>query len=1756
MGFQEETDVLKKKRAIARGKFTRKVTLLDEGIKKGEPVLVLRSKYEEITDAFKVLEAASDDILNLICDNNLDESFVKEAEQYMLDCERVKSDKLTEISKIESDQNCVKPKVKIKAFEPPKFEGNMREYPRFKEDFKNLVKSVYGEDAYALKMCLGGDALQTVRGTEGNYKEMFQRLDDKFGNARKVVDMVISDLKALKRINEGDTKSFVKMVDQVEQCWLDLKSVSLEEELNTANVVSHIEKVLPTLQKREWVIEAEKVHATNDLFPTLLKFLQKERRILEYMSSSVRTGGTDKISVHHVNNSSNSVMESEVVNLIKQMNEEQQQKNREFESCIVNLTEMVKGNNLTTESEDKGCWIHNSMTHDVFDCHKFKSLSNNERFELAKTNGICFRCLKGYHPARSCNINKMCNVMTKGQGRCNRHHHPLVHYEQAEGAVHKAISGNTYNTLLNISTVYSGTQPITVLWDSGSDITLITHRMAEKLRLKGNDINLSMIKVGNAVEHHFSKEYCIPLVDRRGQIWELKAVGIDEISAKINRFDVSRVPELFVGISNCEINRPCGEIDMLIGVNYSELLPKVVQTNEGLQLLKNPFGFSIRGRHEKITSASNINNHIIVKTHKVSSFTHLNEIRVETVDKLKNKLDKFFALEESGVNCDPRCIKCLCKGCPVSDSVNIKEERELKLIEEGLVYDKEGKCWTARYPWIKDPRNLKNNVKVAVARLKTTENRLRKLDTEYAQKYHNEIKDMVERGVARKLSEKEIQAYREPVHYIHHHEVLKPESASTPVRIVFNSSASYMGQKLNDFWAKGPVILNNMLGVLLRFRHERIAITGDISKMYHSVKLSTVDQHTHRFLWRDLDNNRPPDHYVLTAVTFGDRPSGTIAMLALRHTVEKFGKEYPEVYDMIVNNTYVDDILYSTDSVENAFNLMQRAEHVLALGNFHMKHWIVSGQHTNHKINIMESDSEKILGLKWNPKEDKFSFNVKVNFSPKFRGVRSGPNWSRMDINLNFPQNITRRMILSQVASFYDPLGLVAPVVLRAKLLMRLMITTCESNKGIKWDEPLNADIIKDWKNFFIELCEVENCTFQRPLKPVNVLGKPILIIFSDGSTQAYGSCAYVRWQTNDCEFQTNLIMAKTKIAPMRQLTIPRLELCGAVLSARLREMIVRECNWEFEYVFHIVDSSIVRHQIQKESHGFHPFVAVRIAEIQLKTNPNDWWWVDTNQNVADLTSRPCTADKIGENSTWQNGPDFLKLPIAEWPITQQFLDQVPDRIGITMTMTKGNNVNLSIINVKRFSKYVTLLRVTCRIISVFKHKSLKALYKEPTAQAMEDAEIMWVKEMQSSMNNWKERYKRLGPIMEKGVILVGQRISKWLKENWNQDHFMLIPANHPVTRLYVLSLHNRDHAGMETTLAKLQTKFWVPGARKIIKSVKDKCITCRRISKQTEEQCMGQVLAERLKPAPPFYHTAIDLFGPLTIKDTVKGRTRGKVYGVIFNCLVTRAVYLDLAEGYSSCDFLTTYQRFTAIRGSPKILFSDKGSQLIAAGRNVEVIGKNEGVTWKFNQPSDAPWYNGASESLIKSVKRNLCIAIGDSILTFGELQTAFFNIANVMNERPIGVKPCFNLELGNYLCPNDLLLGRTSIECPKGAYDVSGDHKRRLKFIQKVEDTFWKKWQRDFFPTMLVRQKWHTQKRNVRVGDVVLVQDSNAIKGTWKLAQVIKADPGRDGVVRDVDLRYKVVKDGKGYVGATDKVMSRSVHRLIVLLSKEEQG
>ncbi|XP_063592199.1 uncharacterized protein LOC134769401 [Penaeus indicus] len=856
-------------------------------------------------------------------------------------------------------------------------------------------------------------------------------------------------------------------------------------------------------------------------------------------------------------------------------------------------------------------------------------------------------------------------------------------------------------------------------------------------------------------------------------------------------------------------------------VNITAYVKETV--GENLQLMESRFGMCVRGSHPSIACASGTRDIVGIRINHISGIIYDKDITVEPKSDIKDQIDKFFTVEYLGTECNPRCGDCKC-----------------------------GKC--------------ANNISVAVAKLRSTEKRLLKLGPEYAKAYNNQIRDMIIRDVARKLTPDEIKGYAGPITYLQHHEVLKPGSTSTPIRIVFNSSAKFMGQSLNSFWAKGPDVLNSMVGILLRFREGAIGIAGDISKMYNSIKLPEMEQHVRRFVWRDFQLNCEPEHYVLTSMGFGDKPSGIIAMLALKHTAELWMEKYPDAASMIISNSYVDDIIQSVESKEKALQLIQETEKILSYGNFKVKQWIMTGDVDKDDLDFSENEGDKILGLYWDRWNDEFKFKARLNFSPKYKGIRTGPDLKFSNFICNIPPVLTKRIVISQMCSVYDPLGLLLPYTLKAKILLRETVS-CSTKLG--WDDPFPAHMKEQWVVHFHKLFGIDSLSFERCVKPPTAIGLPMLVIFSDSSSNAYGAVAYARWKMKSGMFESKLIMAKGRIAPTRQLSIPRLELCGAIISCRLRKLIENELSYRFSSVMHITDSAIVRAQIQKESYGFGTFVATRVAEVQSKSNPNEWWWIASCHNPADLLTRPNDPSDIIISSLWKYGPKFMTLPKEEWPISQSIECDLPDRVHVNLTHCLKDS-DECVIDLSKFKNYNKLIAVTGRILNVMKIRSLKGILLRLEPDILNEALQFWIRQAQKCFSgNWKQKYQRLGPYKtENGIIMVGQRLEHWLKQNWNQDNFILLPRKHLFTILYISHLHNIDHAGVDVTLSKLQTKFWVPSARKVIRAVKRKCVTCRRLDYKVEGQCMGQVATERITPCPAFYHTATDIFGPFQIRD------------------------------------------------------------------------------------------------------------------------------------------------------------------------------------------------------------------------------------------------------------------------------------------------
>ena len=486
--------------------------------------------------------------------------------------------------------------------------------------------------------------------------------------------------------------------------------------------------------------------------------------------------------------------------------------------------------------------------------------------------------------------------------------------------------------------------------------------------------------------------------------YSVKAIGIPCISDEIASIQTARITER-LGLSNEKFRRGRGPVDLLIGIDHAHMHTGQTKQVDHLVARKSPLGWVVFGSTTGKSSCD---------THRVYHVKHATPV----------DLFEFWTTETMGVEVKP----CVCE----ADKLSPIEREEKRLIEKSA--GKVGDQWMISYPWEKDPKLLPDNKDQAVKRLESTERRLSK-NLEQAAAYDKQMVEMEELSFARKLSKEEMENYKGPVHYISHHAVLRPEKKSTPVRIVFNSSSVYQGHRLNDYWKKGPDLLNNLFGVVLRFREKGVAISGDISKMYHRVLIPQQDQRVHRFVWRNFDTSRKPDVYVKTVLTFGDKPAPAMAQIALQKTAQESQTSHPQAAKTLMENTYMDDVCDSVDTVEDARKQTEDLDNVLEKGGFKTKGWVSnkvlkkqSHNDDTEGMKIFQGDvEEKVLGIVWKNTTYKFTFKVKADLLKLA---------STKDPNQGKPY-LTKRMVLSRIARIYDPIGFAAAFLIRAKIGMQ-----------------------------------------------------------------------------------------------------------------------------------------------------------------------------------------------------------------------------------------------------------------------------------------------------------------------------------------------------------------------------------------------------------------------------------------------------------------------------------------------------------------------------------------------------------------------------------------------------------------------------------------------------------------------------------------------------------------------------------------------
>ena len=614
--------------------------------------------------------------------------------------------------------------------------------------------------------------------------------------------------------------------------------------------------------------------------------------------------------------------------------------------------------------------------------------------------------------------------------------------------------------------------------------------------------------------------------------------------------------------------------------------------------------------------------------------------------------------------------------------------------------------------------------------------------------------------------------------------------------------------------------------------------------------------------------------------------------------------------------------------------------------------------HPLSHLNLNEDQLERTLGIKWDIKNDKFVFSA----------VEAG-------------QPYTKRGILKTVSSIFDPLGFLSPFTMRAKCILQDLWRL-----KVDWDAEIDSDIKRKWNNWLKELQHITSFCLPRCYirDPANVLDIQ-LHMFSDASELAFGAVGYIRIRYGDGKIYCALVASKSRVAPLKQLTMPRLELQGAVLSVRLSNVINEElCIKKINQIHYWVDSMIVLQYIANETRRFKVFVGNRVAEIRETSFSDQWHHIDGTLNPADCATRGSNINDITGDSVWLTGPKFLYYDEAQWPQQPTIecvdaSDEEVKQIALnSLLVTDQGNVSLT----RKYSSWSKTLRVMAWVLRFINSTRTKQKPNKNylTVSELKQSEHRLV--IMSQIEDFNEeivtlskglslssqsRLLSLRPFLDqKGALRVGGRI-KHADVPFGAKHQLILAKDAHISLLLVRHEHLiYSGLGPEALISSLRQRYWVIGARRLVKGALKNCMECKRRLTKPVNPLMADLPDCRLAIASPcFYYTGVDYFGPLSVK---VGRAHHKRWGCLFTCMTTRAVHMEVVESLDTSSFINTLQRFINRRGHPKTILSDCGSNFKGADRELkkclvelkqDVIGDfaaRKDIEWRFNPPDVPP--------------------------------------------------------------------------------------------------------------------------------------------------------------------------------------------------------
>ncbi|XP_065356328.1 uncharacterized protein LOC135950722 [Calliphora vicina] len=1368
---------------------------------------------------------------------------------------------------------------------------------------------------------------------------------------------------------------------------------------------------------------------------------------------------------------------------------------------------------MIATNDDKRCADCGSVEHHIQKCPHFLSLAVDDRRKIVRDKRLCFNCLRGGHTVYECKSKSKCRS-------CHRSHNSLIHNSQPrEVDQHEvaAPSSNIVNSptevtqqialntmvshpeadssrkldskrilptaLINVRDRDGGFVPCRVLLDTASEYSYITEDCIRRLGLPRGASRMKLSRI-QSIKADPTRGHTFVHIESR-----LSRKSVDtfvhilgHITASLPRSTITSYDSTLFG--NLDLADPhwnrSSPIDILLGADevWDVLSMGKLENDQG-----------------KVIAISTIFGWVV--TSGILPCEGHAPVTLLTLVDLDRSIRAFWEIEECS-------------------NISTKKDAESLIVEQHFATThrrhNDGK-YVVELPFKEDDVKFAETYDGALARFNATERRLSRNPDLRAQ-YVKFMQEYESLGHMQELSPDEIDVPDGRVYYLPHHPVV-----GSKLRVVFDGSfQDAAGSSLNSKLYIGPPIQRNLFAVCLRFRLYEFVFSADIIKMFRQIWVSQSHRNFQRILWRETPD-KPLKHFQLCTVTYGTASAPFVSVRVLEQLAIDYNKSHPNASKILLEDFYVDDVLTGASSERQLVRYRDELVDLLQQAGFQLSKWVSNSdtlKQTDHNTpSFLKDDdnSTKVLGIHWYSDEDRIGYKI----------------------CLGNPQRATKRTILSDVSRIFDPLGLVSPVVIKFKILFQEL---CLMNLG--WDDPLPPDIAEVWMKYREDLRNLDKLRLPRFIPNVNT--KITLHGFSDASLKAYSAVIYCLANDENGNIKLSLVASKTRVSPLKQISLPRLETDEIVLSwLSVQPITLNRGN--------------------------------RTAEILENLPRSAWGHVSSKENPADCASRGLMVDQFLSHDLWWSGPTFLKT--SQQPqsdSSQATINNIEVEAEMKTTTTHSfttrqhsteHPLERTLANTSSWWKLLRITAYVRRFINLHVRK-IKNPNKFLTFDEIAQAKITCLKmaqdyfsperiKLQRGLNLDKSsQLTRLSAyIDELGLLRVGGRIRHSELADAVQ-HPIILPGKHRISKLVLEEQHVRHlHPGVSTLFVIIRQQYWIVGARNLIRQITHKCLNCFRQAQHATQQRMADLPAVRVRQAFPFQNTGCDYAGPFTLKlHSGRNARTSKGYICLFVCMVTSAIHLELSTDLSTECFLAALRRFMARRGKCSTIYSDNGKNFVGAKRvlnelyqQLQAEGHNEiiqatlaqeGIKWIFTPPYSPHW-GGMWESGVRSVKLHLRRIIGNSILTYEQMHTLLAQVEAVVNSRPLGYAP--DNETG-YLSPSHFLIGRPTTMVPEGT--LTDLNQNRLDYWQHVQcmyQGFWKQWSQEYLTSLQHRPKWCNDQPNIKIDDLVLVKEDRTPPSTWIIGRVMEVFPGDDGLIRVVKLK------------TNKSTMTRNITRIVKL-------